>query len=686
VTSRALLAANQVFFEQRPRLFMWVPVWLAFGIGGYFSLGSEPSTLMQFSAVLLALTCTIPALIWRSIWRVVFWVPILISLGFMTANMRSHWVGASKLGWHFYGAIEGTIAHLDRSNSDKPRITLINPVLERIPPSHTPTILRISLHSPIQGTALEPGARIMLTASLSPPSGPVEPGGFDFQRKAWFQRLGAVGYSRVPVMLAHPAKVNSFALWVFALRMRVANAIRRAIAGQPGAFAAAIITGDRSAIDPKMMQNLRRSNLAHLLAISGLHMGLLTGFVFAVIRYSMALVPPVALRLPTKKIAAVVALMAGLAYLLISGANVATQRAYVMVMVMLVAVLVDQPAITLRAVAVAAILILLSRPESLVEPGFQMSFAATTALVATFEALKTSKHWARLQSGRVRMLRPVLALVVSSAVAGAATAPISAFHFNQIAHFGLIANLASVPVMGLIVMPTAVIAGVLSLFRASTVALIAMGWGIEWILAVSGYVSNMKGALTQIPAAPTSLLAMLCLGMLFVVLWRGRLRLIGLLPTAFAFFLWSQTERPEMLITDNGRLVGVWQGHARALNRAKGNGFSARSWLENDGDIATQQLAANRFKLGSDNWVQLLGTSKVAYVWPKSTTKSLLEQICASVDVLIAPNAFDEISGGCLLIDNKTLKAQGSFSLSDSNGTLKVQSARQWSGERLWNQ
>lgn len=686
MTRRAILAISQVFFEQRSRLFMWIPVWLAVGIGGYFSLGAEPTSSHRLAFLLLGGICVVPALMWSSIWRAFFWIPILVSLGFLTAEARSQWVSAPKLGWHFYGAVEGTIAHLDRSNSDKPRVTLIDPMLERIPPARTPQRLRISLHSPLQGTALQPGARILLTASLSPPAGPVEPGGFDFQRKAWFQRLGAVGYSRVPVMLAYPPSVNSFGLRIFALRMKVANVIRAAVSGQPGAFAAAIITGDRSAIDPKMMQNLRRSNLAHLLAISGLHMGLLTGFIFAVIRYSFALIPPLALRLPTKKIAAVLALMAGLAYLLISGANVATQRAYVMVLVMLVAVLVDQPAITLRAVAVAAILILLSRPESLIEPGFQMSFAATTALIATFEALKNSRLWGRLQSGSARILRPVLALVISSAVAGAATAPISAFHFNQIAHFGLIANLASVPVMGLIVMPASVVAGLLSLIGAATPAFIAMGFGIEWILAVAAYVANMNGALTHISSASANILALLSLASIFLVLWRGRLRFIALIPVTFTFALWFQTERPNMLVTDNGRLVGVMHGQNRALNRTKGNGFAARAWLENDGDSANQQIAAARLKFAKDDWVLPLGDRKVAYVWSKSASTALLEQKCAKVDVLIAPNSSDKIPGGCHVIGKTAFSKQGAVSLREINGTLKIQSARQWSGERLWNQ
>ncbi|KKK80916.1 hypothetical protein LCGC14_2818710, partial [marine sediment metagenome] len=215
----------------------------------------------------------------------------------------------------------------------------------------------------------------------------------------------------------------------------------------------AILTGDRSGMGRDTLQALRDSNLAHLLAISGLHMGLLTGVVFSALRFALALIPALALGHPVKKYAAVGALLAGAGYLALSGGNVATQRAYIMVAVVLGAVLLDRRALTLRGVALAATIVLVLRPEALTGPGFQMSFAATTALIAVFRLMRDSGG-----PRAPRLLQPVLALVVSSGVAGAATAPIAAAHFNQIAKFGLVANLLSVPLMGTLVMPAAVLA------------------------------------------------------------------------------------------------------------------------------------------------------------------------------------------------------------------------------------
>lgn len=270
---------------------------------------------------------------------------------------------------------------------------------------------------------------------------------------------------------------------------------------------------------------LRASNMAHLLAISGLHMGLLTGFVFAAARTVLAAIPGAALRWPIKSWAAGVALIAAAIYLALSGGNVATQRAFIMVSVMLVAVMLGRRALTLRAVALAALIVLVLSPESLTGPGFQMSFAATTALVAVFRATRESPI--RDLPGWVK---PVIALVISSAVAGAATAPIGAAHFNTLSKYGLLANLLSVPLMGTVVMPLAVLAACLAPFGLSALALRMMEPAVNWILAVAHRVSELDGAVGHVASGPSWTLPVLALGLLFVILWQGRARFIGLAP------------------------------------------------------------------------------------------------------------------------------------------------------------
>lgn len=317
----------------------------------------------------------------------------------------------------------------------------------------------------------------MTTGHLGPPGGAVEPGGFDFRRHAWFLQLGAVGYTRVPFVLWDDTERGQF---VFRMRMALSERIQNALPGATGAFATAIITGDRSAIPQDVLQSLRDTNLAHLLAISGLHMGLVSAFVFGTLRLVLVLTP-IGLKWPVKKIAAAGALGVAATYLALSGGNVATERAFVMVAVMLVAVMCDRRALSLRAVALAAIIVLVLRPEAVFGPGFQMSFAATTALVAVFSAVRERffdlpKH---------QLVRSAVSVFLSSAVAGAATAPFAMAHFNQFAQFGLLANLATVPLMGVLVVPSGVLAMLLMPFGLEWVGLVPMGVGLDWILAVA---------------------------------------------------------------------------------------------------------------------------------------------------------------------------------------------------------
>jgi competence protein ComEC len=461
--------------------------------------------------------------------------------------------------------------------------------------------------------------------------------------------------------------------------------VRQNIQGQTGAFAAAIITGDRSRIDPMMLDDLRASNLAHLLAISGLHMGLLVGFVFALVRYGLALVPYVALHWPAKRIGAIFALIAGFTYLQISGSAVATERAYIMVSVMLVGVLLNRPAITLRAVALAATLLLVVRPESLMQAGFQMSFAATTALVASFETLKHVQFWQSLQFGHRRWAQPVLALVFSSFIAGAATAPFAAYHFNQFAQFGLIANFASVPVMGLIVMPSAVLAGLLTIAGLEAVPFWVMGLGIDWILGVANWVAQLKGGAIPIRQGATIVLPLITFGGIIFILWRGPLRLIGPVMGICALGIWIGSSRPEILVSDTGRLLGIIENKKRALNRVKGSGFIAQVWLENDGDKAIQVNAASRSNGFSDVMIMPLKGVKIGYIWPKKADFQTMRAMCKETDVLIAPNWDEKLSGPCIHITKKYLRYQGSIAIRINNETPYITNAHQMTGTRLWN-
>ncbi|TRD22977.1 ComEC/Rec2 family competence protein [Palleronia caenipelagi] len=561
--------------------FIEAPVWLACGIGLYFWLPVEPvRAIWVFTGISILVLLPI-AMRWPAVAAV---APLVILAGFGIGGIRTNLVAAPILEGRYYGAVEGRVIALDRSASSRLRITLDRVVLEDRQPEKTPQRVRISLHSKITALDPAPGQTVIVTAFLSAPDGPVEPGGFDFRRMAYFKRLGAVGYARAPVLLLQDAPEH-FSL--SRLRHRMSRAVQKIVPGDVGAFAAAITTGDRAGLSETALQALRATNLAHLLAISGMHMGMLTGLVYAALRVTLVALPAVGSALPVRAVAAAGGLAAGGLYLALSGGNVATQRAFIMAAVVFVGLIAGRRALTLRAVALAAMIVLTLRPEALAGPGFQMSFAATTALVLTF---RSTCIMGRLPRGKVR--RWALSLLLSSGVAGAATLPISAYHFNQIAQFGLLANLLAVPLLGLVVMPAAITSALLAPFGVGEWGVHVMALGIGRILAVAHWIAAFEGAVRPVRSPMPVVLPLLSFGFLGCVLGQRVVKLGGVVLCAIALTLWTVDARPDLVIDGRGALVGIQTEAGRALSRPRGGGFAARVWLENDGTPMDQSEAA----------------------------------------------------------------------------------------------
>ncbi len=669
---RVLARVEAALLNQTGYLFQWSPVCLAAGIGLYFSLRFEPDRQIYACLLVLVVALVVVGRVASFGWASLATGGALVAVGLILAGARAHSVAEPVLSWRYYGPVEGRVVSMDRSASDALRVTLDRVRIGDVPPDRRPQRVRLSLHG---GPAdLTPGQRIMTTGHLSPPQGPVEPGGFDFRRHAWFQRLGAVGYTRVPVLTISPPEKETQGVQITAWRMAISERVRAILHGEIGGFAAAVTTGDRSGMGQGTLKSLRASNLAHLLAISGLHMGLLTGFVFLACRLVLSAIPTLALRLPVRKLAAITALSAAVVYLLLSGGNVATERAFVMVSVMFGAVLIDRRAISLRAVAVAALIVLILRPESLLGPGFQMSFAATTALVAVFGALRDygpmpGPKW----------LKPIAGLLMSSAIAGLATAPIGAAHFNSVSHYGLLANMLSVPVMGTVVVPSAVVAALLAPFGLEALALTIMGFGLEWILTVSEWVSGLDGAQGYVVSPPHYVLPLFAIGALCLALWRGRAKWVGIAPVLAAILLWGQGSRPDVLVADSGGLVGVMTDQGRALSKFKGSGFVATVWLENDGDGVDQEQAAGRWPKRAD-FVQryVLQGKELVHITGKRAAQRFDE--CSENQLIFSTVALDLV-GECSVYGPKRLMETGSLAL--TNG--RITSSREVIGNRLWS-
>ena len=426
------------------------------------------------------------------------------------------------------------------------------------------------------------GSGIEALARLRQPSGPALPGGYDFAYHNYFDRLGAHGFvlGRPQTM---PADGAGPMLAIERVRSSVSAIVRERLRGVPGGVAAALLTGNRRGIPEEVTQTLRTSGLAHVLAISGLHMALVSGFVLASLRLAFA-ASGTAGRWPTKKIAASVALAVAGAYLLLSGFGVSAQRAFIMLAVMLVAVLFDRPALTMRNVGLAAIVVIACNPHEVMGPGFQMSFGATAALIATYGA------WKRLRmrlDGRMRDAVPPLArsslgfvmgLAATSVIAGAATAIFAAYHFHRVAPFGLLANLAAMPLVTFVTMPSGVVAALALPFGLEALPLALMGWSIDRVLAIAAWVAELRPPIaTGAIAHGSFVLATLALFLLCAL--RTRLAVVALLPLCVAVLA---LDRPavEMIVTERGEMTGVLLDGALRTDRTRPNAFLADQWRD----------------------------------------------------------------------------------------------------------
>ena len=408
-------------------------------------------------------------------------------------------------------------------------------------------------------------------------------------------------------------------------------------------------------------------------------MGLLTGLVFGAVRIGLAMSPHTQMKLHPKAVPALAAFGVAVIYLFVSGMSVATQRAFVMVAVMLLAVCLNRRAITLRSVAIAALIILIISPDALTGPGFQMSFAATVGLVACFAILRDTEFRAYTP----RWGRPILALLISSGVAGLATAPFAAAHFNQVVHYGLIANLLSVPVMGMVIMPAAIFAALLSPLGLEWIGLWIMEQGIAWIIAVALEVSSWSGAVTHVPAPPNIFLPTAALSGALLCLWQGRGRLLGVFGLCLGLMLWTTEERPYLLISESGQLMGLKTASGRALSKSRGDGFAARVWIENDGDVLEQVQAAELWNFspvpGKDFEIPDLN---LRFSANKNISAQEVTKLCSEYQIVVLPRV--RTDGACQVLDQAYFRREGAVAITLTANGIEITTARSVRGSRPW--
>jgi competence protein ComEC len=573
------------------RLLPWVPVAFGTGIAFYFAAEHEP--VLSVAAIVAVALCALAVILRR---QKVFPAIVLvaaIAAGFATATWRTTRIAHGVLARPMFSvALTGFVETRDvREKSDR----FVLRVVSMESPRDTTELERVRL-SVKKGTAPDVGSFVELKARLQPPLGPQRPGSYDFGRDVYFQGIGASGFAMGAIKTKEPPASGGLALRYAAVMQNLRDAIdariRTSLDGDKRAIATALLTGRRDAITTPVNDAMFISGLGHVLSISGYHMAVVAGVVFFVVRALLALFPALTVGHPIKKWSAAAALVAAAFYLLLSGAEVATQRSFFMTAVVLIAVIVDRRAITFRTLAVAALIVLAIAPEALVHPSFQMSFAATLGLVALVQIgmpklMASPDHSA---TARVALWggREISMLVMASLVAGLATTPYAAFHFHRVTPYGLLANLAAMPVVSAVVMPAGLLGLLAMPFGFDGVCWTVMGFGIDWMIAVTQWVAALPGAVGRMAAFGIGPLIVASAGLVLLGLLRTPLRWSGAALLAVALIWAVRVPQPDVLVSADGRNVAVRGGDGRLhLMRSAKDAFLVKEWLAADADART---------------------------------------------------------------------------------------------------
>ncbi|MCP4185706.1 MAG: ComEC family competence protein [Hyphomicrobiales bacterium] len=578
--------------ERRERvsgtLFHFAPLIFALGISVYFIAPFEP---MLLAPVLTFVAFALASMVFvHHGYPWIFICAIALFFGGMSAGkIRTDTIANHSLKSRVTGQIDGIIVEVTRNQRGSPRYLIVPERIDKLGEDELPNTIRISAAS--KHRVGSPGDHVSGLARIQPISGPAFPGSFDFSFNSWFNGLGASGFfmgkpkitsksDQQKHKIRRPSSLSTKSIiLVNAIRSSIAQRIRLALPGESGDVAVALIIGDRTGINRKTQESLRSSGLAHVLAISGMHMALVSLTMVWAVRFVLALNMRLASHYPIKNWALFAGLITATSYLAISGMSVATERAWVMISVMILAAVISRKSITLRGVAIAALAILILQPESVLSPGFQMSFAAVASIIAAYEWLDERKSKKPEHPRTNRVMRFFFSLIFTSLIAGLATSLFAAYHFHRVAPFGVLTNLMAMPLISTIVMPMALLSLFLMPYGFDQIPLSVMGWGIEWVVVISDYVNSLGGnGVTGLLGPPV--LPMAFIGLFFLTMLKTRLRIIGVMILLASTLFWAPSQIPDILLSEDGRAIAIQDDQGKlAMIYPKRNKFVRDIWL-----------------------------------------------------------------------------------------------------------
>ena len=665
--------------------------WLAAGIGAWFVL---PNGTGWVAAMASGLLLAMGALaVWKGRMDRTNLVTALVACGLLFAFgtgliwARSAIVGAEAFDWPMSERVEGRVLErIEQPAQDRVRLVLAI----RSPEDGAPVRIRVNVPLELATPEMGEGALVRAQARLMPPASSMLPGGYNFARAAWFNGLAATGSLQGEIEVVEPAPPGEA---VFAgIQRRLSAHVRQQLGGSAGSIAAAFASGDRGAIIAADEDAMRDAGLTHLLSISGLHVSAVIAATYVLAIKLLAFWPWLTLRVRLPVVAAAVAAMGGIGYTLLTGAQVPTVRSCIGAVLVLIALALGREPLSLRMVAVAAVAVMLAWPETLVGPSFQMSFCAVIAIVALHNAEPVKRFLApREESWFTRTGRRAVMLLVTGMVIEIALMPVVLFHFHRAGVYGALANVIAIPLVTFVSMPLIAIALLFDVIGAGAPFWWLAGNSLDLLIGIAHFTSSQPGAVKLVPQMTLPTIALFMAGGLWLALWRGRARLLGFIPATIATILLLITPIPDVLISADGRHVGITgEGDGLLVLRDTRSDFTRDNLLELsgvEGDTiplaqwpaaqCSPDFCALTLERGGRSWHLLMSRSR------DIVAERALAAACERADIVVSDRWLPR---SCmprwLKADRRMLEANGGLALNLENRTMRT--VAQGEGEHGW--
>ncbi len=708
------IIVSYIRHNEKYNLILWFPVCQCVGILTYFSLSFEPSCTFTISIFLLLLpTLILIAILYRK-YAILCIALIAVLIGFTASKLRTALVDAQILDKERYVKdIVATVKDINDRGSYKqfllsitkpstiPESSSVIPVPPFVIPAPSSVIpaldtgiqkkkiwsragmtpdraldnIRISVRTKVE-KGIKIGDQVKLSAKLFPPKIAPSEYAYDFARIAYYQKISATGFATSKIALYKKTEARKFQEYIESFRQYIYENLQQNIKKPHADILSALLIGKKDGVDQKTMDAIRDSGIAHLFAISGLHLSFVAGLFFIVFRNLFAISETLTLKYNTKKISAFLTILPTTFYLLITGMQISAQRAYIMVILVLIATMIERKYRGLIAIAFAASVILSVEPEAILKPGFQMSFSAVLALVASYQ-INANKLF------KIKIMKYFVSIMISSVIASLATVPYTIYNFNYFSISGIITNLVAIPIVTLIIIPLGII----------YVLLIPLG--IEWIIApfiehpidsilyITNAIASLQYLVIPIRTFPASSIIIITFGLLWLCLWERNWRFFGIFFIVLGICFSTAYKTPDILINADNVAAKESDNLLYSLTR-KNRNFVVKTWAKQNGQnqILNHTKYSNpdkRLKCNDYGCIYNKGNNKLVLLAYKK--EDILEN-CDKVDLIIQLSEFDYSACNTKIIKHADLETYGTHSVWLTNRYVKINTVR---SNRPWH-